>query len=105
MPKFFKIFGIVYIVGNVIIFILALISKSLSFLGTVSVISNVVLGMAVTVLGDLMERMSDLESHIDLNKKEDEDHIEQVTCPKCRNKYDMDYPKCPNCGYKNEFLK
>ena len=27
--------------------------------------------------------------------------IAQRKCPACGAKYDMDYPKCPNCGQKN----
>jgi hypothetical protein len=27
-----------------------------------------------------------------------EDHIEQVTCPQCGKRHDMDYPKGPYCN-------
>ena len=27
------------------------------------------------------------------------DMIMQRTCPKCGKTHDIDYPKCPNCGY------
>ena len=30
--------------------------------------------------------------------------ISLVECPKCGDKYDMDYPKCPRCGARNEKL-
>ena len=26
--------------------------------------------------------------------------IAQTQCPKCAKKHDIDYPKCPFCGYK-----
>ena len=28
-----------------------------------------------------------------------EDRIWQRTCPKCGKSHDIDYPKCPNCGF------
>ena len=28
------------------------------------------------------------------------DRIAQITCPRCKQKHDMDYPKCPHCGYR-----
>ena len=31
----------------------------------------------------------------------DPDGIAKVRCPGCGADYDMDYPKCPNCGTKN----
>lgn len=31
-----------------------------------------------------------------------EDSLPQKTCPKCGNRHDFDYPKCPNCGHKYE---
>lgn len=30
--------------------------------------------------------------------------ISLVKCPKCGDRYDMDYPKCPRCGAKNDKL-
>lgn len=30
---------------------------------------------------------------------EERDHMAQVTCPRCGKRHDMDYPKCPFCGY------
>lgn len=29
----------------------------------------------------------------------EEDHIDQIKCPNCGRKHDMDYPKCPFCKY------
>lgn len=31
--------------------------------------------------------------------EEQEDRIAQVRCPRCKQMHDMDYPKCPFCGY------
>lgn len=31
--------------------------------------------------------------------REGTDKIEQVNCPRCGRKHDMDYPKCPFCKY------
>ena len=28
--------------------------------------------------------------------------IAQTRCPACGTRYEMDYPKCPRCGAKNE---
>lgn len=30
---------------------------------------------------------------------EAEDQIAQIHCPRCKQMHDMDYPKCPHCGY------
>ena len=30
---------------------------------------------------------------------EEEYEIPQVRCPRCKQMHDMDYPKCPFCGY------
>ncbi|MBQ2987814.1 MAG: hypothetical protein IJD59_01785 [Clostridia bacterium] len=30
---------------------------------------------------------------------EEEDHIAQTRCPRCKQMHDMDDPKCPFCGY------
>ena len=35
-----------------------------------------------------------------LESEETEDQIAQVSCPRCKQKHDMDYPKCPFCGHK-----
>ncbi|MCL2874187.1 MAG: hypothetical protein FWE29_04565 [Defluviitaleaceae bacterium] len=32
-----------------------------------------------------------------------EDTISQIKCPMCGVSHDMDYPKCPQCNYKNGF--
>ena len=32
----------------------------------------------------------------------EEANIEQVTCPSCGHIHDIDYPKCPKCGFHNE---
>ena len=32
-------------------------------------------------------------------EEETEDRIAQVRCPRCKQMHDMDYPKCPFCGY------
>ena len=34
-----------------------------------------------------------------LEAEEAEDGIAQVCCPRCKRMHDMDYPKCPLCGY------
>lgn len=26
--------------------------------------------------------------------------LEQVICPSCNKEHDLDYPKCPYCGYR-----
>jgi len=35
-----------------------------------------------------------------LEPEETEDRIAQVSCPRCKQMHDMDYPKCPFCGHK-----
>ena len=35
----------------------------------------------------------------DFSHDESEDRMAQVTCPVCGRQHDMDYPKCPFCGY------
>ena len=30
---------------------------------------------------------------------EEEGRIAQIACPRCKQMHDMDYPKCPFCGY------
>jgi DNA-binding ferritin-like protein (Dps family) len=32
----------------------------------------------------------------------EEANIEQVICPSCGHVHDIDYPKCPKCGYSNQ---
>ena len=32
-------------------------------------------------------------------ESEEEEQIAQVHCPRCKQSHDMDYPKCPFCGY------
>ena len=104
MPKFFRIFGIVFILGNIVFFLLTLGDPS--FWGIITTVSNIVLGIALVVLGDLVERLSDLESQLNISdKKKEEGKIQQVVCPVCKNQYDMDYPECPYCGRKNDLLK
>lgn len=103
MAKFFKIFGIIYIIGNIVLLLLTLGSPT--FWGIVGTVSNAVLGMALVVLGEVAERLSNLESQLTISvKKEEEEKIQQVVCPGCKTEYDMDYPKCPNCGRKNDLL-
>jgi putative Mn2+ efflux pump MntP len=38
-------------------------------------------------------------------ESESEVSIAQKKCPKCGNLYDIDYPKCPFCKYKNNSNK
>ena len=32
--------------------------------------------------------------------EEDGTGIKKITCPNCKNKHDMDYPKCPYCKHE-----
>lgn len=101
MPKFFKIFGAVYLIGNLLLLLLTL--GNLSFWGIVNPVSNMVLGAALFVLGEGIERLSDLEARFsEPAPKEEKDKIQQVVCPSCKNRYDLDYPECPRCGRKND---
>ncbi|MCL2170725.1 MAG: hypothetical protein FWB71_01115 [Defluviitaleaceae bacterium] len=33
--------------------------------------------------------------------EQDGNRIAQINCPACKQNYDMDYPKCPNCKTGN----
>lgn len=33
------------------------------------------------------------------DEDESEDQIAKVSCPRCKQMHDMDYPKCPHCGH------
>lgn len=106
MSNFLKIFGVIYITISVIIFFLAI--KDMTFWGTLSICSSIVLGVSTFTIGELMERVSTLESQIGKDKstpKKGEESIQQVICPNCKTKYDIDYPNCPHCGSKNTFFK
>ncbi len=105
MQKFFKVFGIIYILISLILIILTL--QNISPLGLFTACSNILLGLALFVVGELMERVLILEEKTGI-QKEDSDQaetIQQRTCPSCNRKYDMDYPKCPYCGQKNDLFK
>ena len=105
MSKFLRIFGISYAVLSIVIFFLAI--EGMTFFGAVSLFSNAVLGISVAVIGELIERVSDLERKIGDRREtaKKEDSIQRIVCRNCGTKYDMDYPQCPHCKSKNPFLE
>lgn len=99
MAKFFKITGMVFFVAG--LFIAVLVSSGAVFWVLLSIFTGGLLGLMLIAIGDLMDRVDRLEDQLKIEK--DSQHnapeIMQITCPNCGNKCDMDYPKCPNCGY------
>lgn len=100
MIRFFKILGCAVILGSILLFFLTI--RDLTFFLFLDLLLGISLGLAFLAIGDLMERMSDLESRLDPPPIEpEEDDIQKVVCPNCYKKYDLDSPKCPYCGTKN----
>ena len=50
--------------------------------------------------GKLEFFLAKTEELIKAENYEGEDEILQVVCPECGTSHDLDYPKCPECGYK-----
>lgn len=69
-------------------------------------IDNIVSGSVDTemyacpICGKLEFFLAKTEELIETENYEGEDEILQVVCPECGASHDMDYPKCPECGYK-----
>ncbi len=105
MPKFFKVFGILYILISLTLIILTL--QSMSPLWLFIAFSNIILGLALFVVGELMERVLILEEKLGTGKEnpDEAEAIQQIACSSCKRKYDMDYPKCPYCGQKNDLYQ
>jgi cell shape-determining protein MreC len=106
MAKFFKTVGLIYFFACIGLLIYLLISSESNLLGIVSVIMNSVLGLALIAIGDLMDRVDSLEGLKTDSEKtsETKTKIQQIKCLNCSKMYDMDYPKCPNCGHHNDQL-
>lgn len=100
MAKFFKISGVAFIIVCVGLFIAVLVFSSTDFWVVLSVFTVGLLGLMLIAIGDLMDRVDVLEEKLKIVENQDRaPEIMQITCPNCGNKCDMDYPKCPNCGY------
>lgn len=101
MAKFFKIMGIVFFLACTGLFIAVLASSGADLWGLLSVFSVGIFGLMLIAIGDLMDRVDKLEDKLKIEKDSQDNapEIMQVTCPNCGKKCDMDYPKCPNCGY------
>ncbi|QAT48396.1 hypothetical protein EQM14_00595 [Caproiciproducens sp. NJN-50] len=100
MVKFFKVLGWAVVLGSILLFLLAI--KDLTFFQFLGMVLGLSLGLAFLAVGDLMERVSDLESRLDPPPMEpEEEDIQKVVCPNCYKKYGLDFPKCPDCGTQN----
>ncbi|WP_411675698.1 hypothetical protein [Caproicibacter sp.] len=101
MSSFLKTVGLLTLPAAIVL--LFLMADNLNFFSVLCVFLLITLGLALVELGDLMERVSSLESRLDPPpEKPEEDEIQKVVCPNCYKKYDLDSPKCPYCGTKNE---
>ena len=101
MAKFFKIFGIAFLIVCVGLFITVLASSGADFEVLLSIFTGGLLGLMLIAIGDLMDRVDRLEDKLEIEKDSQDNapEIMQVTCPNCGKKCDMDYPKCPHCGH------
>ena len=104
MSRFFKVVGLIYFSANIILLICTI--TYLSFVLVINIITGLILGFALFVIGELIDRVVDIEANIHINSKDNslEDKIQQVECPQCKRKYDIDYMNCPYCGEKNKFI-
>lgn len=104
MSKFFTIAGTIYFVANIIL--LFWIITDISFLLIINIITGLILGLALFVIGELIDRISNIEANIEISNPDivKEDKIQQIECPICKRKFDIDYPNCPYCGNKNNYI-
>ena len=52
-----------------------------------------------------VEKQFGFEEGFDMELNEDIDCLPQKSCPQCGETIDIDYPKCPECGYNFEEIK
>ena len=84
MVKFFKVLGWAVILGSILLFLLAI--KDLTFFQFLGMVLGLSLGLAFLAVGDLTERVSDLESRLDPPMEPEEEDIQKVVCPNCYKK-------------------
>lgn len=103
MSSFLKIVGLLTLPAAAIL--LLFMADNLNLFSVLCVFSLIMLGLALVEIGDLMERVSALESRLGPSpEKPEKDVIQKVVCPSCHKKYDLDFPQCPYCGGKNDLL-
>jgi uncharacterized paraquat-inducible protein A len=103
MAKFFKIAGIISLIGNFLILFWALSAGIAQFV--IPFMLFFLIAIMSIALGDLMQRAEILESLLGYappqeTEKTPENRIMQITCPRCGKQHDLDDPKCPFCRYK-----
>ena len=106
MPKFFRIIAIIIMAISAFIGVLSLttLGDDGAFIILIAALLGVVWGLALYTVGDLLDRVNYLEDQLNMHFVEkSEDDLPQVKCKKCGTKYDMDYPKCPNCKTKTNY--
>lgn len=69
----------------------------------VTMFFGIVNGLALIALGGVLEYTSYLKKKLNIHmpsvdKKLGTSTVKQVTCFKCGDRHDFDYPKCPSCG-------
>ena len=106
MSKLFRIIAIIIMAISAFIGVLSLttLGDEGSFIILIASLLGVVWGLALYTVGDLLDRVNYLEDQLNMHFVEkSEDDLPQVKCKKCGTKYDMDYPKCPNCKTKTTY--
>lgn len=82
--------GIVFMLISVFVLIISIHRLDGFFL--VSSIVLMIIGIVVFISG-IFETKDSIYT--------DEDQIAKIECDGCKKKFDIDYPKCPNCGKYN----
>ena len=106
MSKLFRIIAVIIMAISAFIGVLSLttLGDEGAFIILIASLLGVVLGLSLYTVGDLLDRVNYLEDQLNMHFVEkSEDDLPQVKCKKCGTKYDMDYPKCPNCKTKTTY--
>lgn len=102
MSTLFRIAAIILAVVSVFI-IVAGASEGV-LLVFISGFLGIMLGLALWVIADLMEKVDFLYDKLGIytnQPSENSDDLPQKTCARCDESYDFDYPKCPHCGHED----
>ena len=101
MARFFKGAGLAFLIAGIGLFLAGLASSDKDFWVFLSVFTAGLLGLLLIAVGDLMNRVDVLEDQLKISedRRDNAPEIMQITCPNCGKECDMDYPKCPHCGY------
>lgn len=106
MSKFFRIIAVAIMAISAFLGVISIttLGEEGAFIILIGSLMGVVLGLALYTVGDLLDRVNYLEDQLNMHFVEkSEDDLPQVKCKKCGTKYDMDYPKCPNCKTKTTY--